>query len=255
MHGFVVRRPGVGLSVEGRGAGSPWIFLHGFGGSMADWDRVWALLPDDRELWRYDQRGFGGSVATDEAEPFSHAEDLLGLLEGLRLERANLVGVSQGGGVALNFALDHPEKVGRLVLVSPMIQGWSWSEDWVSRWKAIGRLARTGEMAAAREAWWQHPLFAPARASDAAEDLHASIRAFAGRQWVKDAQRPVLPDVERLHLLRVPTRLLTGGLDLPDFRLMAEAITASAPDVAREDHPQLGHMLHLEAPDIIAAAL
>jgi pimeloyl-ACP methyl ester carboxylesterase len=110
-------------------------------------------------------------------------------------------------------------------------------------------------MAAARRLWWEHPLFSTTRESDAAEELRRSIEAFSGRVWVKDPQRKVLPDVERLHLIEVPTVLLTGGLDVPDFRLIAGLIEASVPAIRRIDYAGAGHMLPLELPGEVAAAI
>ncbi|MET1162041.1 MAG: hypothetical protein ABWY48_05825, partial [Pseudoxanthomonas sp.] len=98
-------------------------------------------------------------------------------------------------------------------------------------------------------------LFAPVREGPRAGELRQSIAAFAGRQWVQDDQRADLPMVERLHALAAPTLLLTGGLDLPDFRLMADQIAAASPMVERIDDPDAGHLLTLERPNEVAKAM
>lgn len=233
------------------GTGTPLVLVHGFGGSRHDWDPVTAALPDDLPLIAYDQRGFGDSHG-EAGAPFSHSDDLLALLDALELERADLCGLSLGGGTVLNFALNHPERVRRLVLVSPLMVGWTWSADWIERWKAIGRAARGGDMAAARDLWLQHPLFDTARDGPNAARLRAGIAAFHGRQWVQDDQRPEMPDVDRLSALALPTLLLTGSRDTEDFRLMAELIEAAGRDVTRIEHPGAGHLLNLELPQQIA---
>jgi len=243
--------PGATLAAERReGTGTPLVLVHGFGGSRRDWDPLVAALSPARTLIAYDQRGFGESV-TDDA-PYSHADDLLSLLDALDVEQADLCGMSLGGATVLNFALDHPERVRRLVLVSPLMVGWSWSVEWIERWKTIGRAARAGDMALARELWWHHPLFDAVRESPAAEAMRASIEAFHGRQWVQDTHRPALPDSERLGDLAVPTLLLTGGRDTLDFRMIADAIATMGQAVTRIDHAGAGHMLNLEIPDVIA---
>jgi Predicted hydrolases or acyltransferases (alpha/beta hydrolase superfamily) len=233
------------------GIGTPLVLIHGFGGSQHDWDAVVRALPPELATIAYDQRGFGGSC-NEPGLPFSHTDDLLALLDALHVEQADLCGISLGGGTALSFALSYPERVRRLVLISPLMVGWSWTSDWIERWKQIGRAARSGDMATARELWWQHPLFETTRASAAASRLRAAIDAFHGRQWVQDDQRPESPDLDRITRLGAPTLLLTGGRDIEDFRQIADVIAGAGRDVTRIDHREAGHLLPLEIPGPIA---
>lgn len=240
--------PGATLVAETEGAGEGALFLHGFGSDRRSWDGVWPDLAVGRRLIRYDLRGFGESVASDR-RPYRHARDLEAVLDALEIESCDLIGVSQGGAVALNFSLDHPERVRRLVLESPGMAAWDWSDDWRARWRQIVGSARSGDLAAARELWWRHPLFATTRASPAAEQLRASIQSYSGSHWAgKDTEEAALPDIDRLGLLKPSTLLLTGAADLPDFRLIADAIEAAAPNVRRVDYADAGHLLHLEHP-------
>lgn len=236
------------------GKGIPLALAHGFGGSRHDWQPLIGALPDDLPLITYDQRGFGDSTG-EPGVPFSHTEDLLALIDRLGLAQIDLCGMSQGGAMALNFALSHPERVRRLVLVSPGMVGWCWSEDWVDKWKQVGRLARSGDMDAARNLWWQQPFFETTRNSSAAALLRASIDAFHGQQWIKDDQRRELPDVDRLTELATPTLLLSGAQDVADFRLIAELIEGAGQNVTRIDHADAGHMLILEIPRTIAGEI
>lgn len=237
-----------------RGTAPGIVFLHGFSGDLHTWDSVWSLLDPHLEALRYDLRGFGLSCAA-ESGPFSHADDLGQLLDALGRDAVDLVGVSMGGAVALNFALDYPERVRRLVLISPALVAWEWSADWLALWRPIVERARAGDMDGARALWWQHPLFATTRASPGAAALAQSIQRYAGAQWVHDAQRPALPDLDRIQQLQSPTLLLTGAADMPDFRLIADLLAAGAPTVSRIDCPGLGHLLHLEAPGACARSI
>lgn len=236
------------------GDGVPLVLVHGFGGSKEDWAPLVAALPSTLPVVAIDQRGFGDSTG-EAGAPFSHADDLLAVLDALGIAVANLCGMSLGGATVLHAALDAPDRVDRLVLVSPLMVGWSWSTDWIERWKAIGRAARAGDMATARDLWWQHPLFDTTRAGDAAPILRAGIDAFHGRQWVQDDQRAELPEVDRLAALATPTLLLTGAQDLPDFRLIADLIAGAGREVTRIDHAGAAHMLNLEIPEVIAGEI
>lgn len=230
------------------------MFVHGFGGDLHMWDAVWEAMGEKLAALRYDLRGFGQSVCKQRA-PFKHADDLLTLLDASAIERCDLVGVSMGGGIALNFALDHPDRVDSLVLISPGLVGWEWSEEWRTLWRPIVEHARSGELDAARRLWWEHPLFSTTRTSAAGPALFDSIMRFAGEQWIRDDHERMLPDLERLHLLQVRTLLLTGGLDFEDFRVIAAMIEASAGDLRRIDYAELGHLLPLEAPEQCARAI
>lgn len=227
-------------------ARAPLIFVHGMAGDLHEWDRLLAALPSGLATLRYDLRGFGASEA-QEGLPYSHTDDLLVLFDGLGIERAPIVGLSMGGGVALNFALAHPERVSRLILISPAMVGWEWSDEWRSLWRGVADAARDGDLALARTLWLAHPMFAALRRNPAAEaGLKKALEDYHGRQWRRDSQRDELPDIDRLHALAMPTLLLTGELDFPDFRVIGDVIEALAPDLQRIDHAHAGHMLHLE---------
>ena len=240
--------------VQRRGSGTPLLLVHGFGGSQHDWAPVMGALPADMRLISYDLRGFGDSSG-EPGIAFSHSDDLLCLLDDLEIAQADLCGLSLGGATVLNFALNHPDRVRRLVLISPLMVGWSWSGDWIERWKQIGRAARAGDMPAARDLWWQHPLFATARDSAGAPLLRASIDSFHGHQWVQDDQQPEMPEVDRLTALATPTLLLTGELDTGDFRLIADLIAGAGQQVTRIDHADAGHLLTLEIPGTVAGEI
>jgi len=242
------------LSGERKGNGNPLVLVHGMAGDRHEWDCFWTALPVDTALVRYDLRGFGRSPA-QQGVPFSHSEDLLALFDAQGIERATVLGLSMGGGIALNFALNHPERVSRLILISSAMVGWEWSEDWKALWHDVANAARSGDMALARERWWMHPMFAATRANDAAAELRRGIEAYHGRHWIRDDQRDELPDLDRLHELAMPTLLLTGEQDVPDIRLMADLMEAAAPDVTRIDYPGAGHMLHLERTQDVTRAV
>lgn len=239
---------GTDFHAEQRGTNPRAVFVHGFANDLHTWDRVWNELGQSAAAVRYDLRGFGRSLPAS-ALPFTHAEDLRAILDATAIEQCDLVGVSMGGSVALNFALDHPERVRNLILISPGLVGWEWSEAWLQLWQPIVDCARRGALDQAKRMWWEHPLFSTTRKIEAGAQLYESIMRFTGTQWIgSDRHRRLPPDVERLHLLRKRTLLLTGGLDMEDFRLIADLIEASAASVQRIDHPALGHLVHLEDP-------
>jgi pimeloyl-ACP methyl ester carboxylesterase len=257
MH--TIQIAGVQIQVDVQGTQPDVVFVHGDGDDLSTWDLLWSELnnhtaPSRRDMLRYDLRGFGGSVASSDAS-YNHADDLLAILDAMAIEQCDLVGASMGGSIALNFTLDHPERVRSLALISPGMVAWEWSDAWRALWQPIIEHARNGAMDEARHLWWMHPLFSTTRNTLTGSALHAAIMRYSGRQWVHDNHQLMLPDVERLHQLTTRTLLLTGGKDLEDFRLIADLIEGSASNVQRISYPELGHLLNLEAPDVCAREL
>jgi len=108
------------FAYERRGSGQPLVVLNGFAATKGDWDPGFmAALEAERELICVDNRGMGES--TDDGSAFSIADladDAAGVVADLGLERPDVLGWSMGGFVALALALDQPERVGKLVLLS-----------------------------------------------------------------------------------------------------------------------------------------
>jgi pimeloyl-ACP methyl ester carboxylesterase len=238
---------GAELRAEIRGVYPRAVFVHGFGGDLHTWDSVWQALGQRLPAVRYDLRGFGQSRVCDDI-PYNHTDDLLAVVDTLAIERCDVVGVSMGGAIALNFALNHPDRVRNLILISPALVAWEWSQAWLERSRAITIQARNGAMDEAKRLWWEHPLFRTTRTSAAGPALYDSIMRFSGAQWIRDLHVEALPDVERLYLLDTRTLLLTGGQDVDDFRLIADLIEGSAGNLTRIDDPERGHLLNLEDP-------
>ena len=113
---------GVRLHVRSEGpVSAPAVILvHGFGASLQSFDAWRRGLPDYRVV-RFDLPGSGLS-AVDPTDDYTDARSLqllLSLMDDLKIERATIAGHSIGGRIAWKFAAAHPERVSRLVLVSP----------------------------------------------------------------------------------------------------------------------------------------
>jgi 3-oxoadipate enol-lactonase len=105
------------LYFEERGRGEPLVLVPGFGTGLWIWYRQVAAFAERFRVVVFDPRGVAGSPAPD--APFTMrdlADDLAALLEGLRVERAHVLGASFGGFVAQEFALAHPGRTRSLVL-------------------------------------------------------------------------------------------------------------------------------------------
>jgi 4,5:9,10-diseco-3-hydroxy-5,9,17-trioxoandrosta-1(10),2-diene-4-oate hydrolase len=113
-----------GLHYYEAGAGEAVVMLHGGGPGASAWSNFGPNLPVFAKQFRtvlVDQPGFGKSAKPEiTGQYFTFSADALrDLLDELGIERAHLVGNSLGGGTAVRFALNHPIRAGRLVLMAP----------------------------------------------------------------------------------------------------------------------------------------
>jgi pimeloyl-ACP methyl ester carboxylesterase len=112
---------GAALYYEAAGAGSPIVLLHGLDLDHRMWDEQVVPLAHAHTVVRYDFRGFGRSTAGSQSG--THVADLKALLDHLELVSVSLVGISLGGGVAIDFATAYPNAVRALILVDPLLEG------------------------------------------------------------------------------------------------------------------------------------
>jgi pimeloyl-ACP methyl ester carboxylesterase len=97
------------------------ILLHGFGSSLQTWDAWAAALAKTHRVIRFDLPGFGltGPDPTGDYSDARAMRIIVALMDQLGLAKASVIGNSLGGRLAWMFAADHPDRVDKLVLVSP----------------------------------------------------------------------------------------------------------------------------------------
>lgn len=252
---------GLRYHLERWGAGWPLLLLHGFTGSAETWRPFRSAWPG-YELLAVDLVGHGRTelpVDHARATMASVVDDLVALLDALRIEQTAILGYSMGGRVALRLALAAPTRVSALVLESAS-PGIASALDRQARVMADERLARVVEeegIAAFVAQWEALPLWAsqarlPAatrdrlrqqRLASAPAGLALSLRGMgAGRD------EPIL---DRLNALPMPALLVVGAED-QKYRLLAEAMANQMQNAEIAVVPEAGHTPHLEQPDQFA---
>lgn len=201
------------LWVEDEGDGPPILFVHGGLGDSRLWEPVTAQLRDAFRCVRYDLRFWGRSSGP--AEPFSFVRDAVGVLDALGIERAALVGLSMGGGTALDVALAHPERVTALVHVAAGMSGRPvdvYTEE---------QRAYENELDADLEVW------APLGADDRIRELWQATPEAQGYPEEAEPERAPAADPSRL---QVPTLVIVAKHDPPAQQEVGRALAAEAPD-------------------------
>ena len=226
--------------------GEPALLIHGIALDSRMWEPQLPCLERHRRVIRCDLRGYGRSPLPH--GPYAHHEDLRGLLDHLHVARADLVGLSFGAAVAIDFALQFPERVSSLALLDPSLGGWKFDPVIEEAW----RVGRREGIEAARKVWLEGPLFAHSR-----ELVRPMVDAYSGWHWVN--KDPVVrlkpPPRERLRELRAPTLVIAGALDHPDFLEIARTLAGEIRGARLELVPGAGHMSNLEAPGAVSDLL
>src|SRR5437899_7576992 len=153
--------PGGRLYYEVIGAGPTVVLLHGGNLDHRMWDQQLPVLLPHFRVVRYDARGFGRSSPADTA--FQAQTDLYALLQHLAVQHASLVGLSLGGRIAIDFALDHPEMVDKLLLAGPGVSGWrDWSAEDTTWLVAARRAGHARDSVGMAMAWLTSDYMRPA---------------------------------------------------------------------------------------------
>jgi pimeloyl-ACP methyl ester carboxylesterase len=253
---------GVELGYEVVGSGAPMLLIHG--AHIADALQPLVAEPalERFQRIRYHRRGLGGStrpVATGPTSVAVQAKDAVGLLDHGRVDRAHVVGHSLGGAIALELAARHPARVASLVLLEPAF------------------LTTPAGAAFARAV---APLVERYEAGDAEGAVHGFLALVGNRNWratieqtvpggiaqaVKDAatffetEVPGVPNwtfgPEQAAAITCPVLSALGGKSSPLFVEGRQLLHAWFPDCQDADIVGATHLLQMQAPGPVAAAI
>lgn len=122
---------GLKMYYEVYGEGKPLVLVHGSYMTIPlNWLHIIPLLAKDRKIIAAEMQGHGRTRDTLREISYENmADDVSGLLEHLKIDKADIVGYSMGGGVAFQIAVRHPEQVRRLVVLSGAYKHDGWYPD------------------------------------------------------------------------------------------------------------------------------
>lgn len=220
---------------EVAGEGRPVVLVHAGIADNRMWDAQFAAFAERFQVIRYDRRGFGQTRVTSAA--YSHHEDLYDLLQFLGIERAFLLGCSQGGKTVVDFTLEHPEMTGALVLVASALGGFEWTGDEPTQLRELEQAEESGDVELVNELelqiWVDGAGRGPHEVDSKVRELVREMNRIAlHASSDPGTERPLDPPaVHRLGEIHAPTLIITGSLDtrktLEAARFLAENIGGS----------------------------
>jgi pimeloyl-ACP methyl ester carboxylesterase len=253
------------------GSGPPVVLIHGMVNSSRHWEEVAMRLAADYTVVAPDLIGHGDSATPrGDYSLGAHAASIRDMLSAIGIERATIVGHSLGGGVAMQFFYQFPQRIERMVLVSsgglgrevsPMLRTAAMPGASALLWAAahprvLGALRTGGDRLDARRQGAGVVLKAIARALRPLEAPGAREAFLQTLRSVIDVRGQRVSAVDRLYLLRsLPTLIVWGERDntipVKHGRAAADAI----PGARFETLPRAAHFPHLEDPEGLARVL
>ena len=248
------------LHLDVDGSGPTLVLAHGFGGSARNFGPQMRALKDHYRVVRYDARGHARSEAPSEAAAYTPAtlvHDMERVLDEVGAVTAVVGGLSMGAGIALRFALAHPERVRALVLCA-FPAGADDPEGFAGKavgfaetierrglevagegyvWGPTTRLDRNA-VRFVRQGFLEHP----------AHGLSLTLRGVI-------AQQPTVAAMQsELARITCPVLVVVGAQDGPSLRA-CHALAAAMAQARLAVIPEAGHVVNLQNPDEVSALM
>lgn len=240
---------GARLRFRDDGTGPAVLLIHGWALDLELWEPQVPALARHYRVVRFDRRGFG--LSTGDPSLDCDAEDVLALLDHLGVQRAALVGASQGARVALGALLAAPARVACLILDGPpqLLErdgGEAAQEVPLHEYR---RLARSGDMAAVRRLWSSHP-FTQLTSTDPSTRRHLDglLARYPGTDLLLPGVAQVPLSRARLRALRLPVLVVNGERDLESRRASGVTLARAIPSAKRSVIAGAGHLPNLDDP-------
>ena len=250
---------------QGRSDGEPLVLVHGSTASLHTWEPWVAILGDEFRLVSFDLPGHGltGRTVGDDYSIDAMVAFVDQVTRSLGVDRFHLAGSSMGGRAAWHFALDHPERVRRLILISA--SGYPEPDDedpplgfLLARLPLVNRLmlyvTPRAVVAETLRAAFAEP-------SLATEEMATRYHELLLREGSREAMRarltlPVYSErIREIGRIRQPTLVIWGREDALVPVADAERFARDLPDVRVRIYDGVGHLPMEEAPEPTAAAV
>lgn len=249
-----VRVGDVGLHYVEAGAGEPVLLIMGFGGDHLAWGMQVPVFAERYRVIAFDNRGVGQSDVPD--HPYTTrmmADDAVGLLGALGVDRAHVIGLSMGGMIAQELALNHPARVRTLQLHATYARPDAYLRALVAAWRTV-RSALGREEALRTMAPW---LFTPAAYNERPDFVETVLQTALANPhpqsltgFLRQGEAVIAHDtLDRLPAIRCPTLVSVAEQDVLVPPRFSRELAARIPHAELQILPVGGHVTLWEHPD------
>ena len=254
---FEIAFDGAVIRGEADGFGIPVVFLHSGVTDRRMWDeQVRELAAEGYHVISYDRRGYGETETGD--VPFNHLVDLEAVLDRLSVHAAILVGSSMGGGLAIDFALEHPERTIGLVLVGTAVtgaEGHEPAEEVMALEEAFEYARERGNISTANRIqahqWLDGPFSEAGRVQGEPRELFLKMNeTHLNHPALTQEEHAETAAFDNLGAITAPTLLVVGDLDGPEIVAMHEDLSEEIENAFAVVLEETAHFPNLERPDL-----
>ena len=251
---------GVKLYYEEVGSGAPIVFVHEFAADHRSWEMQMRHFGQRYRCVTWSARGYPPSDVPEKPSSYSQnraADDILAILDHLKLDKAHIVGLSMGGFATLHFGFRHAARARSLVVAGV---GYGAEKQEASKFKSEAAIVAKSLQTEGMQKFAEKYAYGPTRVQFENKDPRGfaqfkkelgehSALGSANTQIGVQGERPSLYDLlDQMRALTVPTLILSGDEDWPCLApgiLMKREIPSAALSVM----PNCGHTINLEDPD------
>ncbi len=248
-----VEFPGTRIYHELEGEGAPLTLVHAGVAHLRMWDDQVAAWRDAFRILRYDERGFGRTITDD--VPYSNADDLLRVLDRVGVQRTHLLGASRGGVIAVDFCIQHPDRVRSLILVGSGLGGYSIDDPALEPvWAEMERLEEDHDWEPLVDLETRVWTDGPGQPADRVDPevrrrmIEWNLENYRAEQVANKVERMDPPAAERLADIKVPTLVVWGTLDELGTRAASERMAKEIRGARSHVFDDVAHMVNLERP-------
>jgi len=245
---------GAEIYYEITGNGQPIIFLHAGIADSRMWQKQVAFFSKQYKVITYDLRGFGKSPMP--AGTYAHYRDLAALMDTLDYDSAILAGCSLGGSVAIDFALEYPDRVKALVLVGSAVDGYRMEDEKTrENWKEIETAFIEGNLDKVADLEIEHWIIGSGDSEGRFKDSDLELfRDMIITHYNHDPDKgeeegPDELSIDRLGHIKVPTLAIVGNLDTSDMIQIADILARKIDGAKKGVIPGTAHLSCYEKPD------
>jgi len=250
----IVTDDGVTLHAEEVGQGEPLLFVHEFAGDHRSWEPQMRFFSATYRCVTYAARGYPPSDVPTDPGAYSQERavaDAIAVLDGLKIRRAHVVGLSMGGFTALHLVLGHPERIGSAVVAGAGYGAQPERADAFRAESVLTAAAKVAERYAAGPARVQFQNKNPRGWAEFAAALagHSSLGSALTMRGVQAARPSLYALTDELATVSVPVLILVGDEDEGCLE-PALMLKRTIPTAGLAVLPRTGHTANLEEPDV-----
>ncbi len=244
---------GLSIAYDDTGTGNPIIMINGLGADRSAWHlQVPALAREFRTI-TFDNRDVGETgPSTHDYTGRQFADDTVGLMESLGIDRAHIVGASMGGSIAQEMAINYPDRVRTLTLVCSWPSTDPWLKELLLTWENIFAALGPAEWARAHWPWvFTHRFY---QDQEAIEGLKRTVRNAPNPQstemYRRQSQAAINHDArDELGQISAPTHVICGEEDIFIPLRFSRELVSAIPGAMLTVIPEAGHGMFWEATD------